>query len=135
MRSLASPADKYPVSFERVHRRKDGTTFPVEVRSTAVDEGGAVLVLALVRDITRRKQDEEALRNEQQLLRVTLNLLERDRQLVAYEIHDGLAQQLAGASTCSNPSNRSAPAIRRPPTRCSTRANGCCGKRWRSAGG
>ncbi|MEE9601899.1 MAG: sensor histidine kinase, partial [Thermoguttaceae bacterium] len=39
---------------------------------------------------------EEALRNERQLLRELLILQEQDRKLVAYEIHDGLAQLLAG---------------------------------------
>ncbi len=89
--------DAYPVSFEGTHRRKDGTTFPVEVRLTSVDVGGERMMLSLVRDITDRKRSEVALRNEQRLLRELLGLQERDRQLVAYEIHDGLAQQLTGA--------------------------------------
>jgi signal transduction histidine kinase len=55
------------------------------------------LFLALVRDVTDRKRAEAELREEQQLLREMLDLQERDRKLVAYEIHDGLAQQLAGA--------------------------------------
>ena len=46
---------------ERVHRRKDGTTFPVEVRLGAFESGERRLFLALVRDITERKQAEEAL--------------------------------------------------------------------------
>ena len=80
-----------------MHRRKDGTTFPVEVRLTPVEVGGERMMVSLVRDISRRKQDEEALRHEQRLLRDVLDLHERDRKLVAFEIHDGLAQQLTGA--------------------------------------
>jgi len=38
------------------------------------------------------------LEDERRLLRVLLDLQERDRKLVAYEIHDGLAQQLAAAT-------------------------------------
>jgi signal transduction histidine kinase len=34
---------------------------------------------------------------EQELLRQTLELAERDRELLAFEIHDGIAQHLAGA--------------------------------------
>jgi signal transduction histidine kinase len=39
----------------------------------------------------------EHLRREEQLLRQMLDLHERDRKLIAYEIHDGLAQELTGA--------------------------------------
>jgi signal transduction histidine kinase len=42
-------------------------------------------------------QAAEALRKEQQLLRRLIDLHERDRQLMAYDIHDGFAQQLTAA--------------------------------------
>ena len=90
--------EEYPVSFEGVHRRKDGTTFPVEIRLSRLDDPAQQrLMLGLARDITDRKQAEEALHDEQRLLREMLDLHEQDRKLVAYEIHDGLAQQLTGA--------------------------------------
>ena len=85
------------MTFEGRQRRKDGTTFPVEVRLAVLEVGGRRLMLSLVRDITERKRAEEALRQEQRLLRDMLDLHERDRKLVAYEIHDGLAQQLTAA--------------------------------------
>lgn len=44
------------------HRRKDGTTFPVEVRLGGVDYGGERLILASVHDVTERKALEEQLR-------------------------------------------------------------------------
>lgn len=50
------------VTFESRHRRKDGTTFPVEVRLRRFHQGGRKLVLSLVRDITERKRAEEELR-------------------------------------------------------------------------
>jgi PAS domain S-box-containing protein len=63
-----------------------------------MDETGKVIFLIPEgRDITARKQMEEKLHKEQQLLRNMLDLHEQDRKLVAYEIHDGLAQQLIGA--------------------------------------
>jgi two-component system sensor histidine kinase DegS len=43
------------------------------------------------------RQANESLRDEQGALRQLLDLQERDRRLVAYELHDGLAQRLAGA--------------------------------------
>jgi PAS domain S-box-containing protein len=50
-----------PETVERVHVRKDGTAFPVEVRLGAIQSGEQRLFLALVRDITERKRAEEAL--------------------------------------------------------------------------
>jgi PAS domain S-box-containing protein len=89
--------EEYPVSFEGTHRRKDGTTFPVEIRLTALDAGGQRIMLGLARDITERKKAEKTLDDERRLLRTILDMHERERKLVAYEIHDGLAQQLVGA--------------------------------------
>ena len=48
-------------------------------------------------DVTAKKRAEEAVQKEQDLLRHVLDLFERDRELVAFEIHDGFAQQLTGA--------------------------------------
>ncbi len=46
--------------FETLHRRRDGTTFPVEVNATLVTAGqGAPVVFSMERDITERKQSEE----------------------------------------------------------------------------
>lgn len=49
-----------PATIESVYRRKDGTTFPVEVRFGLLDAGGPdLLFLALARDISDRKRAEE----------------------------------------------------------------------------
>lgn len=44
--------------FETVHRRKDGTEFPVEVSSQPVEIEGQPLVLSVIRDITQRRTHE-----------------------------------------------------------------------------
>lgn len=44
-----------PVTRETEYRRKDGSTFPVEVRLGAFDMGERRLILALARDISERK--------------------------------------------------------------------------------
>ncbi len=54
-------ADAEGILFETVHRRKDGTTFPVEVSSRGADLGGIRVLLSIVRDITARKAAEAAL--------------------------------------------------------------------------
>ncbi|HYF94589.1 MAG TPA: EAL domain-containing protein [Symbiobacteriaceae bacterium] len=49
-------AREHGLTFETVHRRKNGTLFPVEVNSSAAPIGG--MLLNVVRDITLRKQRE-----------------------------------------------------------------------------
>jgi PAS domain S-box-containing protein len=90
-------AADYPINVDGIHRRKDGSTFPVEVRLNCLETAGNRLIMAIVRDVTERKQAEAALRKEQRFLRHLIDLQERERKLMAYEIHDGLAQQLTGA--------------------------------------
>jgi PAS domain S-box-containing protein len=48
-----------PTTIAGLHRRKDGTRFPVEVRTCLLEEGGTKRVLALARDISERVQGEE----------------------------------------------------------------------------
>ncbi len=48
-------------------------------------------------DITDRKKTQEALEAKQELLQYTIEVQDRDRQLIAYEIHDGLVQYATGA--------------------------------------
>jgi signal transduction histidine kinase len=55
------------VAVEAVHRKKDGTLFPVEVSTCLVRLSGREVVLGIDRDVTRRKTDErerEALARE-----------------------------------------------------------------------
>ena len=53
------------VTFETLHRRKDGTLFPVEVRARQFQHGSRRFRLSLARDITERKRAEEALRESE----------------------------------------------------------------------
>lgn len=48
-----------PATFEGLHRRKDGSTFPVEVRLGILELGNDKYMLGLTRDITDRKQAEK----------------------------------------------------------------------------
>jgi signal transduction histidine kinase len=51
----------------------------------------------LVGEIAERRETEEALQRKQALLNQLLDTYEKHRKIVAYEIHDGIAQPLAGA--------------------------------------
>src|SRR5262249_60008879 len=54
---------------EKPYRGKDGTEFPVGVRLAEVDAAGRRGRLAMVRDVTRRRRAEQALREREELLR------------------------------------------------------------------
>jgi len=47
---------------ETEHRRKDGSTFPVEISNRRVELSGVNQTLAIIRDITERKRVEEEIR-------------------------------------------------------------------------
>ncbi len=50
----------------RYHRKKDGTTFPVEITATHLTWDGRRMYLAAVRDISRRIEAEETLRRNEE---------------------------------------------------------------------
>ncbi|MDD5114474.1 MAG: PAS domain S-box protein, partial [Methylobacter sp.] len=58
--------------FETVHKRKDGTTYPVEVRLQFMD-GESPVFLTIIQDITYRKQSEAALAESNKLLQTIID--------------------------------------------------------------
>ncbi len=58
-------------TFESVHRRKDGSTFPVEIRSRGFETPAGTFRLSLVRDISERRKTEAALQESQEAFRRT----------------------------------------------------------------
>jgi PAS domain S-box-containing protein len=50
-----------PITLDGRHRRKDGSTFPVEVRLGVFETGGQQLMLALARDVAERERARAAL--------------------------------------------------------------------------
>ena len=62
-------ADMHGILLETVHRRSDGSTFPVEVSSRGETIGGTRTLISVVRDITERKRAEEALRISEERFR------------------------------------------------------------------
>ncbi|WP_162924730.1 PAS domain S-box protein [Rubrobacter indicoceani] len=60
-RALSNNPHRRNDLFRNEHRRRDGTTFPVEVRLGSIDYGGRQLIFASVRDVTERKAYEDRL--------------------------------------------------------------------------
>jgi PAS domain S-box-containing protein len=58
-------AEKGSAVVQGMHRRKDGSLFPVEIQATAFRENGTLLVLGVARDISERLEAEERLRQSE----------------------------------------------------------------------
>lgn len=69
---------------ELVGRRRDGTTFPIEVSVSEVDELG--LITSIVRDISERRALQEEL----------LTIAEREQRRIGQDLHDDVGQELTG---------------------------------------
>jgi PAS domain S-box-containing protein len=97
------------LTFETRHRRKDGTAFPVEIRTGTFKQGGKLFYLALARDISERKQAEAALREKDNALQIARAELARVSRLttlgelttsIAHEVSQPLGAMVASAGAC-----------------------------------
>ncbi|PLS87591.1 MAG: GGDEF domain-containing protein [Actinobacteria bacterium] len=68
------------------HRRKDGTTFPVEVHVGTVNYGNRPMILASARDVTERNRAEEKLRESEERFR---SLVQNASDLITVLAADG----------------------------------------------
>jgi PAS domain S-box-containing protein len=68
----------YSEVYEKEYRRKDGTVFPVELRTTLLrdGEGTPSIMWAIVRDITGRKRMEDALRSSEEQYRTLVDKMQ-----------------------------------------------------------
>jgi PAS domain S-box-containing protein len=96
-RLISGGSDHYTV--DRRYLRKDGKVvyLNIFVKVFRSADGNLDHFLALLDDVTDRRQAEEALKREHRTLKYLLQSSDHERQTIAYEIHDGLAQYLAGA--------------------------------------
>lgn len=113
-RSIAEIAERAiageTVTFETRHRRRDGSVFPVEIRSVTFVQAGRLHILALARDITERKRAEEKLRLQDHALQTSRMELAHVARLttlgelstsIAHEVSQPLGAMIAGAGACA----------------------------------
>ena len=79
------------VLFETLHCRKDGSTFPVEISSRAVEIGGVAYLLGIIRDISQRKAHE---REIERLNRLYAALSQVNQTVVWATTRQGLFDEL-----------------------------------------
>ncbi len=65
--------EKKSLVLHTIHKKKDGSTFPVEITANFVQFGDNEINCAIAKDITERKQAEEMLRESEEHLKTTLN--------------------------------------------------------------
>jgi PAS domain S-box-containing protein len=82
---------------QEIHEERLGGDFLVTTTPLADEQGQVVGSVHVARDVTERKKAREALEKEHRAMKHLLKSSDHERQMIAYEIHDGLAQQLAGA--------------------------------------
>jgi PAS domain S-box-containing protein/putative nucleotidyltransferase with HDIG domain len=77
------------LTFESIHRRKDGSTIPTEVTATHLEHDGVAYNVSFARDISERKRAEEELKHSRDLLdyvvrhaRTGIAILDRDLRYV-----------------------------------------------------
>jgi two-component system sensor kinase FixL len=73
---------------EVIARRKDGSTFPVDLAVSEVRLGNRRIFTGMVRDISERRRLE----------RQVLEAAAEEQRRIGHDLHDGLCQQLAGVA-------------------------------------
>ncbi len=81
--------------FQSNHKRKDGSTYPVEVHLGPMNLGEEILVLGIISDITERKNTEEEIRRAYQELQDTqAQLIQSNKMAAVGQLAGGVAHEL-----------------------------------------
>lgn len=83
--------------FDADVRTKDGRIRHGVFAAETIELQDQRVLLSVMNDVTERKEAMEAVIRERQTLQHMLRASDHERQLIAYDIHDGLAQYLTGA--------------------------------------
>lgn len=88
------------LTFETIHRRADGSDYPVEVHLQLVERDERTVFLAVINDITVRKRIETELLASREQLRALMARQQQarddERIRISRDIHDELGQLLTG---------------------------------------
>jgi PAS domain S-box-containing protein len=84
--------DETGIRYETVHRRKDGSSFPVDISARVIEVEGARFHQAIIRDISERVRTESEIRALSARL---IHAQEEERGRLARELHDDISQQIA----------------------------------------
>ena len=98
------------ITFETLHRRRDGSVFPVEIRIGTFEQAGELFYLALARDISERELAEETLRQKDYALQTARTELAHVSRLttlgeltasIAHEVNQPLGAMVTYAAACA----------------------------------
>jgi PAS domain S-box-containing protein len=95
------------IRYEAVHRRKDGSSFPVDISVRLIELEGATFRQAIIRDISERVRTEKEIRALSARL---LHAQEEERSRLARELHDDISQRIAALSIGMSNLRRQIPA-------------------------
>jgi len=88
--------NKGQMIFESEHKGKNGTVFPVEIKSHIIDYSNKKAILSIARDISERKQ------MERKILNAIIDTEEKNKERFAKDLHDGLGELLSTISIYLN---------------------------------
>lgn len=77
------------LSFESVQKRKDGSSFPVEIHLTLIELQDSKLILSVVNNISKRQE------TERKVLNAVINTEESERKRFATDLHDSIGPLLS----------------------------------------
>jgi len=77
------------LSFESAQKRKDGTSFPVEIRLSLIELQDSKLILSVGNDISKRQE------TERKILNTVINTEESERKRFATDLHDSIGPLLS----------------------------------------
>jgi len=88
--------------FEDVHSRRDGTTFPVEIRAVGIEIEGGRIFYSIIRDITKgknliedlNKKNQELVSALDQLKETQIQLMNEDKMASIGKLSAGIAHEI-----------------------------------------